>query len=159
MARLFEVCLSSAMAATTCLACNGSAAAHDRRVLTGTQVHTAWKEILALVVEHNERLASNVEGVEAAAAQCIGYVCRKCFALLDRYQKAKHSLLTNIKSVISSYGQHTVHVGSKRTIQRDHDDESVPTAKVRRSSEGIARRQLNFSQVDNQSPSVVVNMH
>ena len=145
------------MAAVTCLVCNGCAATHDRRLLSScqsSQVRAAWKAILTMKVEADERLATTVERVAAAGA--VGYLCRKCFSLLDRYQKLKVSLLTRIDSVISSFNQQTV---SKRTAREDDDDVHVPTAKVRRLSENIARRQLNFSEVDNQSPSVVVGIH
>ena len=151
------------MASETCLGCNASAAVHDRRLISGAQsieVHAAWKEILALSVKGDERLSANAERVEAAAA-CSGHLCRKCFSLLDRYQKAKHSLLINMKSVISSYDQHTILIGSKSGTARDYDDESVPTSKAFKPSETIPRRQLNFSnsQVDYRSPSVVVGIH
>ena len=54
----------------TCLGCNGAAAAHDRRLLSGSassEVHSAWKDILAMKVQDNESLVNIVAQMEVPA--------------------------------------------------------------------------------------------
>ena len=146
------------MAAVSCLGCNRSTDPHDRRVLTGpksSEVYAAWKEILALKQEDNPERLAELERIAAVAEDAnTGMLCRKCFTAFNSYQRVKTSLLTNTDVVISSH--HVQHVaGSKRAL--DSSEEVFLRVKVPRHSS--AKRQLNFTQVDNQSPSVVVGTY
>ena len=144
------------MATVTCLGCNVSIAPHDRRVLTGPksgEVYVAWKEILGLKQEDNQERLAELKKIAAIAEDAkTGMLCRKCFLSLSRYQQLKSSLLTNIDLVISSCHAHRT-TGFKRVI--DSSEEVSLRAKIPRLS--LPRRQLNFAQVDNQSPSVSVS--
>ena len=74
----------------TCLGCNGAAAAHDRRLLSGSassEVHSAWKDILAMKVQDNESLVNIVAQMEASASS--GYLCRKCLPYLSDIKKQR----------------------------------------------------------------------
>ena len=140
---------------SNCLGCNGSTVSNDRRLLSGQstksgQVYAAWKEILELKVNNDHRLAAAGKRMEATGASC-GYLCRKCFSLLDRYHNLKCSILNNIDLVISSFNQ-VCQVDSEETT--DMTDNAQP-AKVPRLC--LTRRQLNFSHLESQSPPVVVS--
>lgn len=146
------------MAAISCLGCNRSTDPHDRRLLTGpksSEVYAAWKEILALRQEDNPDRLAELERIAAVAEDATtGMLCRKCFTAFNGYQRVKTSLLTNIDAVISSHNvQHIA--GAKRAL--DGSEGVFLRAKVPRHSS--AKRQLNFTQVDNHSPSVVVGTY
>ena len=141
------------MSTAICLGCNGPAAAHDRRLLSGptsAAAKSAWKEIIAVNVQADRSLESSAAQVEASASS--GYLCRRCFKLFEQYQKSKELLLANVQSVLSSHhiGEHVL-VGSKR-FSAEIDDDSGNAAKIARLS---AKRQLSFSLVS--SPPVVVS--
>ena len=149
---------------SNCLGCNCASTVRERRLISGPTaitVKSAWKEIIATKVQVDSSLAAKAALVEESAHS--GYLCRKCFSLLDKYHKTKEQLLANVQNVLSSHSpgpsfpaDSHILVGSKRSI--GEADEARSVRKVVKLSQNVARRHLNFAaETSSGSQPVVVS--
>ena len=118
-----------------CLACGCSAEAGNRRVLscaTSAPVRAAWEEALDCKLAEKGLNKSVLLGGEGFPAVSRGYVCRKCYNLLNGYCERRKVVFHNIDQAIEVLKQGTASDTTrdsrarKRTSEAEH---SEPAAK------------------------------
>ena len=144
-----------------CLACGCPAEAGNRRVLscdTSGPVRAAWEEVLDCKLAEKGLNKSVLLGGEGFPAVSRGYVCRKCYNLLNGYCERRKVLFHNIDHAIEVLQQCTDPTISNRARKRASDAGlSGPAAKSPRLA--VDREQVFFLYIDATLSIVRLSVH